>query len=98
MRTRNCQLKINLTLEEMASFDKSRGKVRRSIAGRYLVTGAPMPKVVPAINSETATELNRIGTNLNQIARLFNEKYPGNSEFEATRSLLKKLREKLNEM
>jgi hypothetical protein len=96
MRERNTQIKINLTKTEAAAFDLARGQVRRAIAGRLLILRQPCPRPIDPDIAQLSFELNKIGVNLNQIARVFNEKYPSDKTFNDARDLVYKLKGSLS--
>lgn len=96
MRTRNIQIKINLTEIEAKGFDLSRGKVRRATAARLMILSQPVPKPVSPDVARLSYELNKIGVNLNQISRVFNEKYPDEKTFSEARDLIIKLKVSLS--
>jgi hypothetical protein len=95
MRTRTVQLKINLTKDEAATFDLARGKVRRAVAARLLILGQPAPRPADPAVAQLCFELNKIGVNLNQIARVINEKYPSDRTLEEAREFIHKLKTRL---
>lgn len=79
MRTRTHQIKVNLTADELAKFDLARGQVRRSIAARQSILGLKPPRPADPAIASLSLELNRIGNNLNQIARLMNSGKTGSN-------------------
>lgn len=53
--------------EELAIIDKKRDRQKYSTFFRRLALGQKMPASIPAINAQAIRELNKIGSNLNQL-------------------------------
>jgi hypothetical protein len=68
---RNHCVSVRLNASELAQVDGWRGRVQR---GEYLRHAAfkTLPVVVPEINREAWAEMARVGSNLNQLAKLAN--------------------------
>lgn len=96
MKIRTVQIKIVLTPNEVEKFDLVRGKVRRAVAARLIILGQPSPKPTDPAVAKLSFELNKIGTNLNQIARRFNEKYPDEPTFKQALRLVSELKASLS--
>ena len=64
--------KVRLTKQEKATLEERAGMMSASAYLRACAIYSP-PISIPPINAETLTELRRIGTNLNQLARHSNE-------------------------
>lgn len=95
MEKRGVAIKIKLTETEAAKFDHARGNVRRAVAARFLILQMEPPRPPHPDTARLAAELNKIGVNLNQIARTFNEKFPNEKTFFEARNLIAKLKESL---
>jgi hypothetical protein len=87
---RNHAFTARLTDDEMAFIDERRGNIR---VGEWMRTAAlssanKMPRPVPEVNRETALELRRIGTNINQIAHRANREGMNTAFLETAVSVL----------
>jgi len=73
MRTRFKRVEIQLSDEEFSSV-KADAQARKMMLARYIRTSVceGIPPTIPAINLTALAELQKIGNNLNQIARAFN--------------------------
>lgn len=82
---RNHTFTARLTDAELDSIDRRRGDVRVGewIRTAALSTGRMQSQKVPEVNVQTALELRRIGTNLNQLARQANSEGLDTTTFRA---------------
>lgn len=73
MRTRFKRVEIQLSDEEYSSA-KASAQSRKMMLARYIRTSIceGIPPAIPTINLSALAELQRIGNNINQIARAFN--------------------------
>ena len=92
---RSVRIAINLTPSEAKMFDLGRGQTRRAIASRYLSLMLKPPKPPAPEVAKLTADLNRIGNNLNQIARALNINSLDKTELELAQIQIMKLRESL---
>jgi hypothetical protein len=95
MKERTQGIMVRLTLEEMAKFDQARGRLRRAVAVRLLLNDLKFPQPLPTVSAELLAELKRIGVNINQLARRFNEAEPDDATIKEAKKALAELTNKI---
>ena len=68
---RTVTVSTRLTPAETVRLDNLRGKIQRGTYLRLILTDN-VPPYIPAIDRQAYAELSRLGSNLNQIVRAFN--------------------------
>lgn len=71
---RNHRIEIRLNDEELGTLNRRRGALRLRSFIRVAVLDTA-PPIIPAINQQAFFELQKIGTNLNQIAKKLNANF-----------------------
>ena len=93
MRTREIQIKLWLNEEEYSILqqDVKRSGLMQSKYLRALIMKRPIREKLPIDYYRMLTELNRIGNNLNQIARIANQQSNRNPNTDAALETMKLL-------